>query len=49
MGMSSEATVEGNRVYLVDNRGAVLCLDVKGDDKWKRWAISRRGGLPDTL
>ena len=38
MGMSSTATVEGDpdkgigagRVYLVDNRGAVLCLDVKG-------------------
>ena len=30
MGMSSTATVEGDRVYLVDNRGAVLCLDAKG-------------------
>ena len=30
MGMSSTATVEGNRVYLVDNRGAVVCLDVNG-------------------
>lgn len=30
MGMSSEATVESDRVYLVDNRGAVLCLDSKG-------------------
>ncbi len=30
MGMSSTATVERNRVYLVDNRGAVVCLDVKG-------------------
>ena len=30
MGMSSEATVEGERVYLVDNRGAVLCLDANG-------------------
>ncbi len=30
MGMSSEATVDGDRVYLVDNRGAVLCLDAKG-------------------
>ena len=30
MGMSSEATVEGDRVYLVDNRGAVLCLDARG-------------------
>jgi outer membrane protein assembly factor BamB len=30
MGMSSPATVEGDRVYLVDNRGAVLCLDAKG-------------------
>ncbi len=29
-GISSPATVEGNRVYVVDNRGAVLCLDVKG-------------------
>jgi outer membrane protein assembly factor BamB len=30
MGMSSDATVEGDRVYLVDNRGAVVCLDAKG-------------------
>jgi len=30
MGMSSTATVEGDRIYLVDNRGAVLCLDAKG-------------------
>jgi outer membrane protein assembly factor BamB len=30
MGMSSTATAEGDRVYLVDNRGAVLCLDAKG-------------------
>lgn len=30
MGMSSTATVEGDRVYLVDNRGAVVCLDARG-------------------
>jgi outer membrane protein assembly factor BamB len=30
MGMSSTATVEGDQVYLVDNRGTVLCLDAKG-------------------
>ena len=30
MGMSSTATVEGDRAYLVDNRGAVICLDAKG-------------------
>jgi outer membrane protein assembly factor BamB len=29
-GMSSPATVEGDRVYLVDNRGVVLCLDLAG-------------------
>jgi outer membrane protein assembly factor BamB len=29
-GISSPATVEGDRVYIVDNRGAVLCLDAKG-------------------
>ena len=29
-GISSPATVEGDRVYLVDNRGTVLCLDAKG-------------------
>jgi len=29
-GVSSPATVEGDRVYLVDNRGVVLCLDVHG-------------------
>ena len=30
MGISSPASVEGDRVYLVDNRGAVLCLDARG-------------------
>jgi outer membrane protein assembly factor BamB len=29
-GMASEATVEGERVYIVDNRDVVLCLDAKG-------------------
>ncbi len=29
-GLSSPVTVEGDRAYLVDNRGVVLCLDVKG-------------------
>jgi outer membrane protein assembly factor BamB len=29
-GISSPATVEGERVYLVDNRGVVLCLDARG-------------------
>lgn len=29
-GIPSPATVEGDRVYVVDNRGAVLCLDVQG-------------------
>ena len=29
-GMSSPVTVEGDRVYLVDNRGAVVCLDAHG-------------------
>jgi outer membrane protein assembly factor BamB len=29
-GISSPATVEGERVYLVDNRGVVLCLDLHG-------------------
>jgi len=29
-GISSTATVEGDRVYVVDNRGVVLCLDVHG-------------------
>ena len=29
-GMSSEATVEGDRVYTVTNRGEVVCLDVHG-------------------
>jgi len=30
MGICSDATVEGDRVYVVDNRGAVLCLDPNG-------------------
>ncbi len=29
-GSSSAVTVEGDRVYFVDNRGEVLCLDAKG-------------------
>lgn len=29
-GMSSPVTVEGNRVYVVSNRGEVLCLDIEG-------------------
>ncbi len=29
-GMSSSVTVEGNRVYTVDNRGEVVCLDIDG-------------------
>jgi len=29
-GMSSPATVEGDRVYVVSNRGEVLCLDAAG-------------------
>ena len=29
-GMSSPATVKGNRVYFTDNRGEVVCLDTKG-------------------
>lgn len=29
-GLSSTATVEGDRVYVVDNRGVVLCLDAAG-------------------
>jgi outer membrane protein assembly factor BamB len=29
-GMSSTVTVEGDRVYLVDNRGEVACLDLNG-------------------
>ncbi|HEY6168973.1 MAG TPA: PQQ-binding-like beta-propeller repeat protein, partial [Verrucomicrobiae bacterium] len=29
-GIASPATVDGDRVYVVDNRGVVLCLDVHG-------------------
>jgi outer membrane protein assembly factor BamB len=29
-GMSSSATVEGNRVYLVNNRAQLLCMDARG-------------------
>ncbi len=29
-GISSPATVEGDRVYVVNNRGEVLCLDARG-------------------
>ena len=29
-GISSPATVEGDRVYIVSNRGEVICLDAKG-------------------
>lgn len=30
VGMCSPATVEGERVYMVSNRGQVLCLDING-------------------
>jgi outer membrane protein assembly factor BamB len=30
VGMVSTATIEGNRVYMVTNRGQVLCLDLNG-------------------
>jgi len=29
-GISSPATIEGERAYVVDNRGVVLCLDARG-------------------
>ncbi len=29
-GISSPATVEGDRIYIVSNRGEVMCLDAKG-------------------
>ena len=29
-GIASPVTVEGNRVYLVNNRGEVMCLDARG-------------------
>jgi len=29
-GISSPATVEGDRVYIVSNRGEVMCLDALG-------------------
>src|SRR6185503_4488231 len=29
-GLSSPATVEGDRIYIVSNRGEVLCLDING-------------------
>jgi hypothetical protein len=29
-GISSPATVEGDRVYIVSNRGEVICLDARG-------------------
>src|SRR5436190_15718236 len=29
-GLSSPATIEGDRVYIVSNRGEVLCLDLEG-------------------
>ena len=29
-GISSTATVEGNRIYIVSNRGEVICLDARG-------------------
>lgn len=39
MGMCSDATVEGDRVYLVTNRAEVVCLDVhgmaNGNDGWR--------------
>jgi outer membrane protein assembly factor BamB len=31
-GISSTATIDGDRAYVVDNRGVVLCLDMRGMD-----------------
>ena len=54
MGMCSDATVEGDRVYLVTNRGEVVCLDVHGmangndgyQDESKH--LTTRDGPPET-
>jgi outer membrane protein assembly factor BamB len=44
-GISSSATVEGNRVYLVSNRGEALCLDAcDGRILW-RFDLTRGAGI----
>jgi outer membrane protein assembly factor BamB len=41
IGITSPPTVEGDRAYLVSNRGEALCLDVRG------WAAGSRGPFAD--
>ncbi|RYD60631.1 MAG: pyrrolo-quinoline quinone [Verrucomicrobiaceae bacterium] len=55
-GISSPATVEGERVYIVSNRGEVLCLDAKGlangnDGLFKEEAeyMTRQAAAPPTF
>ena len=52
-GICSPATVEGDRVYIVSNRGEVMCLDLKGqangnDGPYKDegWHMSPRSAEP---
>lgn len=54
-GISSPATVEGDRVYIVSNRGEVICLDARGmangndgpfRDEGARMTVSTNSGAP---
>jgi outer membrane protein assembly factor BamB len=50
-GISSPATVEGDRVYIVSNRGEVLCLDAQGLGKGNDGPFQSEGAhmTPHTL
>ena len=58
-GISSEATIEGDRVYTVSSRGEVMCLDARGmangndgpfkDEAWHMTAPTNSGPRQKTL
>ena len=45
IGITSPPTVEGDRAYLVSNRGEVLCLDVHGQAGGNRGPFTAEGRL----
>lgn len=55
-GICSPATVEGDRVYIVSNRGEAMCLDLSGltngnDGPYRDegWHMTPRGGKPEEV
>ena len=42
-GMSSPATVEGDRIYMMNNRGEVMCLDARGLKNGNQGPVTNEG------